>query len=775
MKRMKKIVSLLLAAALLLGLTACGKEEEEAKEPDRYGGIRYIPAFQPLNTGADEFQGGCILGDYVYLAGSAVTNEDYHDREARLLRVPLEGGDIEALPGCEPPSEDRNVMISAECLAIAAGEEETLWLLESVRRWVYDFPENFDPFDMSSGTRGTYYISSDGRYILHQLDGDGNELSRQEWPAKELEDRLGLDYIDEVFISAAGDITIWDRWKADQLITIDKTGALLGRAAQTDTDLEWTDVVRLGDGRLAVCGMCQGSVEYGAMGLQALSRKGDAWEESWTLPDWSSIYAGNADALFYYNEGNDLMAWQDPVPAETGEVSENTPLLNWVNTGLDDGGHRVVTEFLSDGRLVIVQGGGIWSEDEPAELVVLTPTDDPPEKTVLTLGTVQLLGRMKKAVRDFNRTNPDYQSEVREYMDYSGGYDWDAAMTRMAAEVGAGKIPDILDTYGMPLSGWASAGILEDLWPWIDLDRDIDREDLMLRVLEADSIGGRLYEISDGFSFGTVAGTEDAVGDRIAWTAEDMWAALENMPEGCVAISYGREWILREMLMTFWDRLVDWDKGKCHFDGEEFRQILEFCGQLSEEGPPYSEQNEMLRDRALMLQCSYPGSFWSLQQIRWDFGESVSFVGLPNPWGAAGSSFRLSESVAMSSAGKHKEGAWAFLRTMLLPHDQPGFNRNFPINKESFEKMAWEDRSDKVRYAYTDSSGRTHFYGKTSQAQYDQVMALYESVDSVGRWDDSLGEIIMEIAGAYFAGDKTLDETAELIQNRANLYISEQK
>ena len=51
---------------------------------------------------------------------------------------------------------------------------------------------------------------------------------------------------------------------------------------------------------------------------------------------------------------------------------------------------------------------------------------------------------------------------------------------------------------------------------------------------------------------------------------------------------------------------------------------------------------------------------------------------------------------------------------------------------------------------------------------------LYEAVDGVYRWDDSLGEIILEIAGAYFAGDKSLDETAELIQNRAKLYISEQ-
>lgn len=771
---MKKSTLLLLFLVFLLGLTACGTKEEGEKEPDRYGGIRYIPAFQALDTDVEEFQSGCVVGDYVYLAGSAVTNEDYHDREARLLRISLEDGGIEEIPGCEPPSGDRNVITSGECLAVAAGEEDTLWLLESVGRWVYDFPEDFDPYDMASGIRGEYYISSEGSYILHRLDQDGNELFRQEWLRKELEDQLGLDYINETFISAGGDITFWDSSRTNLLMTMDKTGALLGQASQADTDLEWYGVVRLGDGRLAVYGTCRNDGAY-SMGMQALSRNGGAWEESWALPDFTSVYSGNADALFYYNEGNDLLAWRDPAPLETGETPENAPLLSWVNTGLDGNGDRAVTEFLPDGRLVVVQGG-VWSGEEPAELVVLTPTNDPPEKTVLTLGTAQLMASMEDAVRKFNRTNQDYCIEVREYIDYSAGESWQDGMTRLATEVGAGKIPDILDTYGMPLAGWASSGMLEDLWPWIDRDRDIDREDLMLRVLEADSIGGKLYEVGSGFSFTTMAGLRDIVGDRIAWTPEDMYQVLETMPEGSQAVSISREWVLEMMLKTFWDRFVDQKKGMCSFDSEEFREILAFCDQLPVRSDlSYREQEEMLREGELMLLKQSPGSFWDLQQIRADYGSTVSFVGFPNPWGDVGSSFDLSSPLAMTSAGKHKEGAWAFLRTMLLPEGQPSslFVRRFPLNKEAFDEMARMDGNG--RYVYSDSKGKMRPYSKASQADYDKVMALYEAVDHVYRWDDNLGSIIMEIAGAYFAGDKTLDETVELVQNRANLYINEQK
>lgn len=80
-----------------------------------------------------------------------------------------------------------------------------------------------------------------------------------------------------------------------------------------------------------------------------------------------------------------------------------------------------------------------------------------------------------------------------------------------------------------------------------------------------------------------------------------------------------------------------------------------------------------------------------------------------------------------------------------------------------------------MRYGYTDSRGKHRLYRNITSEEYEQILTLYEAVDSAYHWDESLGEIIIEIAGAYFAGDKTLEETVALIQNRAQLYMSEQK
>ena len=52
---------------------------------------------------------------------------------------------------------------------------------------------------------------------------------------------------------------------------------------------------------------------------------------------------------------------------------------------------------------------------------------------------------------------------------------------------------------------------------------------------------------------------------------------------------------------------------------------------------------------------------------------------------------------------------------------------------------------------------------------------LINQTKSVFTFDENLMNILTEETAAYFAGAKTLDETAAMIQNRASLYIAEQK
>lgn len=62
-----------------------------------------------------------------------------------------------------------------------------------------------------------------------------------------------------------------------------------------------------------------------------------------------------------------------------------------------------------------------------------------------------------------------------------------------------------------------------------------------------------------------------------------------------------------------------------------------------------------------------------------------------------------------------------------------------------------------------------------TQAQVDKVMDVIKNTTQVARYDTKLTDIINEEAAAYFGGQKSLDETAKIIQNRASTYINESR
>ena len=61
----------------------------------------------------------------------------------------------------------------------------------------------------------------------------------------------------------------------------------------------------------------------------------------------------------------------------------------------------------------------------------------------------------------------------------------------------------------------------------------------------------------------------------------------------------------------------------------------------------------------------------------------------------------------------------------------------------------------------------------TTQEQYDQIMELYRSIDTVYTYDEKIYAIVLEVAQRYFNGDITSQAAAEQIQSRVKLYVNE--
>ena len=62
-----------------------------------------------------------------------------------------------------------------------------------------------------------------------------------------------------------------------------------------------------------------------------------------------------------------------------------------------------------------------------------------------------------------------------------------------------------------------------------------------------------------------------------------------------------------------------------------------------------------------------------------------------------------------------------------------------------------------------------------TQEQVDYFMSIINSVDGSYNYDDELVTVVSEEAAAFFAGQKSAEEVAKLIQSRVQIYVNEQR
>ena len=417
---------------------------------------------------------------------------------------------------------------------------------------------------------------------------------------------------------------------------------------------------------------------------------------------------------------------------------------------------------------------------------------------------------MRSQIIEFNKTSDKYRIEVRDYSEFATAEDSSAGLTRLNTEIVAGNVPDMLETGSIPLRQYAAKGLLEDLWPFIEGDTDIGgRAGVMEHVLNAAEQDGKLYEIFTNFAIRTVAGPKNIVGDRMSWTLADLQEALAKMPEGCAI--FGQTDTKTDMLSNVMaqnaDSFVDWSTGQCRFDSEDFKALLAFCNSFPAEYDWENSQDEWEDPYTRIISGKQMLTSVYFSQLRWDFLENdglfksqggAAFIGYPREDGGVGSGFTTNGGVAMSAACKDKEGAWSFMRTRLLSQstdeESARYWSNFPVNKADFDKMVEEAMTvqyeqDENGQPLLDENGQpieikeTWWIsddlqleqGAVTQEQYDRFMALYNATDSVYYFDEAIYDIVADMAGAYFAGDRSLDDTAAQIQSRVTLYVNENR
>lgn len=748
---MKRLGAGILALTMAVGLlTGCkgAKTEQASIQMDKdhvyHGDYLSIP------EGIKNIENIAVSDDSIFFGGyNSKSNNEF-----QIYSVSPDGSNMQCVYDGKGELEGGNVN------AYAIDSEGNLVMVVNL----YDMNENVNPEDASH-----YYIVKIGK--------DGAIQQKEE-----LEIKDGT-YPEKVVLDGKGNIMVYSY---ETILMFSKE---FKKVAEIDVSNQYVDSVFVSkDDKFMIT---QYSSDYSSRTLKEYDENSKSFVESKTMKEGigtNSIYPA-ADYDFYLSDRSDLYGYS----IATGE---KTKLLNWIDSDVD-GTYMNMIAGLKDGRIV----GCIrnWIKDS-SEIVVLTKVDpkDVKDKKVISVAVVYS-DNVNSQIIEFNKKSEEYRIVLKDYSVYNTDDDYLVGYRKLNEDLTAGNIPDVLCVSELtPMESYCNKGLFVDINTLIEKDESFHKEDYLSNIFEAFQIDGKQYSVAPAFYPFTFVGKESILGDKMGWTMEEMRELMAKQPEGTELISQtSKETMLSYGLYLSMDEYIDWREGKCSFNQDGFKKLLEFANEFKSQEELEKESSSMngngmydyeaeqmkLKKGEVLLQMPSLNNFKDFHRTQKEtFGEEVCFKGFPSEEGN-GSAFNPTIQFAISAKSANLDAAWAFVKSTFEDDYQESIDWGWPVKYSALEKRLEEDRKVET---YTDENGKEVEYeetfmnngkeeklGQVTDEEYEKVLEFLKSVKQVMRMDENVEKIITEETGGYFAGQKTVDETCELIQNRVQTYLNE--
>ncbi|MBR4581118.1 MAG: extracellular solute-binding protein [Lachnospiraceae bacterium] len=513
-----------------------------------------------------------------------------------------------------------------------------------------------------------------------------------------------------------------------------------------------------------------------------------------TIPYTSKMgtqIAGEGYNFYIVNAGNGV----------TGvDLSKNTltEVFNFMDSDVDSSDSLNVTMFDAEHALVMTD---YFVENPYIAIFKKVPPNEVPDKEYITLGGFYINNDTKKIITKFNTENPKYKIRVIDYSEYNtqetefkGGY------TVFKGDVATGKIPDIIMTDGVPnMESYINKGLFTDLTPLMEKD-GLKKSDYLDNIIEAGSKDGKLYNLIPFFYVQGFMMSKENLNGQNGISIDDYMALEKKYNNAGISMWYTTKDALIEYALAFnTTDYLDVKTGKCNFDSEDFKKVLTFANEFSNDQAEMEKrygtmeyigafaQNRMLLNNIGM------GSFretFRLEQSM--FGGEAAFIGFPNLKGDSRPVIQPGISVAISSKSPNKESAFEFVKMLISEDFQTTIdngsagNNGLPVLKSAFEAMAetskepfaiknmegkWEP-VDPENNTYT-LGGKEYTYKEINDTHLEYLKGVAKSAKTVKYKEDKILNLINEESAAYFAGQKSADEVAKIINSRVDIYVKE--
>ncbi|MCI5805239.1 MAG: hypothetical protein MR029_02785 [Clostridium sp.] len=807
--RWKKATAFAMASIMMLSMAACGKKTKDSSSKKEKENKKEM-TFQSEDLKIDGVKGDintCVVsGDRIYFytmewdesktegeTPEESTSEEASGEEDLTEAGSTEEGTSEEATGEETASEEETTEVPSgeETSEEGASEEVTGEPSDAAKYYLYSIKadgtdlQELGQLDIDTNSYINYLlISKDGgihlvigaydeksqksSYEIASVDENGKITDKQD-----ITDLLGLT--DQNYLSKAM-MDSKDRYvfTTDQnIIVVDQSLKKICEMKPESSYVESIAITKDGD---IVVGDSSG--DDGAK-VQVLDVEKQKWGDTYKMDfnyfnNGDALMNGSGDYDFYYKDDSGIYGYQ--LASKKG-----TKLMDFVASNVTSDASYFILPI--DAETMI---GTSW-QDSGSKLTLYKKVDPSSikDKTTITVGAMYLDDNVKRAAIDFNKKNDQYQVELK---DYSSEEDPE---TKMNADIIAGNVPDIICLNGVSVDQYAEKGILEDLSTFYEKDQDISKDDLIPSVEKAMEIDGKLYFVSPSFTISTLIASAKDVGTESGWTMDDLKKLLKEKSDARPFYSENKNDTLYSFIASNINDFVDWSTGECSFDSQDFKDILEISNQGKNEEMDYSEDSpsepSLVKSGKVLFTSGFGVDMESVELYEKMYNGDITFIGYPNK-DKNGSYFSFDMPMGIYSKSKVKDAAWEFVKMFMSLEFQGGQDTIYsnPTRQDAFDMLVKRKTATKK---YKDELGNeveplqsgygwddlNIDIGPLSDEQAQKYIDLVNSTTKTSDYNTEITNIITEEAKAYFAGQKSLDETADIIQNRVKTYVNENR
>ena len=467
-----------------------------------------------------------------------------------------------------------------------------------------------------------------------------------------------------------------------------------------------------------------------------------------------------------------------------------TPIIDW-SANRVSGLIRGILSF--DEQYIVFVLDTLADENR---ILQLTKTDEP-----LELGTVLRFARfagwidlaLENSIARFNRENPEYFIQIVDYTVYG-----EDASLRFNLDLLAGNAPDIFQIAGQGedifTAGSAaySARVLGGFSPLYGARFGFD--DFFAPALQALYTDDRCYIAVPRFTLRGISGTNAAIEQIENLTLAELLTFIQEDAGQLFSTEMTQFELMEYIVHTHLDYFVDYHTSETNFDSGTFQRLLETTKHLE----PHYEGHWYLVRKASQLQQLAFAPIQSIDYI--ELGSQVlrgdyRSIGFPGATAYARGTMLVPTSMfGISASSEHKEGAWRFLQQLYLDTTQDGFVA-FSINKsafdahvEVFQQWVAEREQEKLEglnvgnvliYGADETAPDTEMFipalpSELALEAYPTALELIHKIDRLYLPDEPVLQIIFEEIPAFLHGDRTAEDTARIVQNRVQTFMSEQ-